>query len=351
MELLVEYNSSVTSLITQDALIVWMNPNKNVEAEEVVVLAKVGETAHCLKAPYAAKIDFSDLKVGDVVSPGGAFFNLVKSSNSHDATSTDVNTLINEKIWDLAIAANATFKGLLGSMGQSGQIAKKTIPISVLLPVKNGIDALINSIGKSLVETDLKNGDVVVVAEKPYPVAQNRLIPFDLIRKADPKKLSQIDREKLLRDIGRYVDAPVSDESLILADTYIDDHDIGEKATVGAFDHNRLSYLTAQAIYQYTNKVVDVVISDTDTGVDVRKMIIGCITLGATPIGATKGLNLYECMRAACAAEFARGADKGIPIVICRPAFRCVDRDDTGDYRGYAGMLDYNKEGKKIAYA
>ena len=51
----------------------------------------------------------------------------------------------------------------------------------------------------------------------------------------------------------------------------------------------------------------DVVVSDTDTGTEVRETLIGCITVGATPLGATAGLVLYECMRVAAATELCRG--------------------------------------------
>ncbi len=92
------------------------------------------------------------------------------------------------------------------------------------------------------------------------------------------------------------------------------------------------------------------VVSDTDTGLDVLAPLIGTLTIGATPLGATAGLTLYECMRCACAAEFVRGHDKGIAIVVCRPAARCAKRARLGEHRGYAGMLDRHREGA-LTYA
>ncbi len=68
------------------------------------------------------------------------------------------------------------------------------------------------------------------------------------------------------------------------------------------------------------------------------------MTIGATPLGATGGLTLYESMRCACAAEFERGHDRGIPVVIRRPAQRCVRREGMGAHRGYAGVLDAERE-------
>ena len=94
-----------------------------------------------------------------------------------------------------------------------------------------------------------------------------------------------------------------------------------------------------------TGSTVDVVVSDTDTGLDVRAPLIHTVTIGATPLGATAGLTLYECMRCACAAEFDRGHDRGIPLVLCRPARRCAQRERMGEHRGYDGVLDARREG------
>jgi hypothetical protein len=87
-----------------------------------------------------------------------------------------------------------------------------------------------------------------------------------------------------------------------------------------------------------------VVVSDTDTGLDVREELIRAITIGATPLGATGGLVIYECMRVANAAEFTRGSSRGIPIVICKPHPRCAERGGAGDHRGYPGRLDARRE-------
>lgn len=263
---------------------------------------------------------------------------------------TTVQSYIDDKIWDLAIATNAVFKGLLGSMGQSGQIASRTVKLKTELNVKNGIERLLDDISNSFQSLDendgLQDGDVVVVAEKPYAVAQNRLLPIKYIYDRDPKKMIESDRKEYLKEVSLLLNSPMEEEDLILADAYTDDPGLGMMCTMGAYNHNLLAHLTAEKIREKTGKSVDVVISDTDTGIDVRKMIIGCITLGATPIGATKGLSLYECMRAACAAEFGRGSKYRIPIIICKPAERCRNRIDMGEYRGYDGKLKYSIEGK-----
>src|SRR5690606_37207343 len=137
---------------------------------------------------------------------------------------------------------------------------------------------------------------------------------------------------------------PVTSLHLLIADAY-DSPEHGASAVVGCLDHNRAAHDLARSIAADGGPVVDVIVSDTDTGIDVRQPLIGTLTLGATPLGATAGLNLYESMRCACAAEFVRGHDLGIPLVVCRPAARCANRPAMGQHRGYAGTLDYGQEG------
>ncbi|MED3648644.1 hypothetical protein P4475_17895 [Halalkalibacterium halodurans] len=301
---------------------------------------------------YYSPIEMTIQKIfvgnGEEVSNYDSIF--LVSTNVFSAPETQIyESLVDKKIWDLAISVNSVFKGLLGSMGESGQIASRTVPVGTWLDTNTGIHQLIEDIALSLKSKDLEDGDVVVVAEKPFAVSQRRLVPQDLILRNDPKKLDEEGRKLLLEKLKGYIDTPIDKADLILADMYEDDI-VGRVSTVGAYNHNELCSKVSSAILKHINKKVDVVISDTDTGIDVRDTIIGCITLGATPVGCTKGLSLYEAMRASCAAEFTRGSTAGIPIVICKPAERCRIRNNIGDFRGYHGKLSYNKEGK-IAFA
>jgi hypothetical protein len=113
---------------------------------------------------------------------------------------------------------------------------------------------------------------------------------------------------------------------------------------VGAADHNAACARLAAAITESGGKRVDVVVSDTDTGLDTRRPLIGTLTIAATPLGATAGLNLYEAMRCAVAAEFVRGHNRGIPVVLCIPAERRRGRPGVGLPRSYPGALDARRE-------
>ncbi|HEU5319458.1 MAG TPA: hypothetical protein VFX28_01560 [Methylomirabilota bacterium] len=311
-----------------------------------------GEVA--VTAPCDGEVAARLVTVGAVVAPGVPVLQVV--SEALAPALDDVERFVDERIWNLAIATNAALKGLLGYMGASGQIASRTVPVRTELPTGDGVERLLAAVAAACRETPadagdaLEDADVVVLAEKPFAVAQKRLVPFSYVYDTDPKKLDRRARAKLLQKIAGEVAGPVEEEDLILADSYLEDPALGPMATVGAVDHNGLAAAAAAAIETATGKRVDVVISDTDTGIDVRQPIIGCITLGATPLGATRGLSVYECMRAACAAEFTRGARRRIPIVVCKPAYRCRKRPRIGEHRGYEGKLRLAMEGS-VAFA
>jgi len=51
------------------------------------------------------------------------------------------------------------------------------------------------------------------------------------------------------------------------------------------------------------------------------RALIGCVTIAATPLGATAGLNLYGAMRCATAAEFVRGHTRRVRLwSVSRPS-------------------------------
>jgi len=247
-------------------------------------------------------------------------------------------------IWNVAIASHAAVKGLLGHMGAGGAVTKEVVGVKTALKPEEGYSSLKKQIIRVLKDYNLNDGDVIVTSEKIFAVSQKRLIPLSIILKDDPKKISLREREKLVKKLQPMITSPLTAMDLIMADTYINSKS-EEKATLGAYNPNKIAYELAKEIKSAYGKNVDVIISDTDTGIDVTTPLIGCITIGATPLGATKGLCLYECMRAALAAEFTRGSGRGIPIVICRPNKRSRCRDNIGKFRGYNGRLDYKKEG------
>jgi hypothetical protein len=259
-----------------------------------------------------------------------------------------IREIVRELQMELAQAVNAAIKGYMGAIGQSGQIVEHIVPVRVTLHPTEGYTSLIDQIANSLNGADLVDSDVVVISEKVISIAQARLFPLELLYECDPKTTDREGRKDLLLKAREYV-PDVSLDDLLLSDSLLEWHD-GPKATAGVRNPNRVAYEIARAIHERHGVLTDVVIADTDTGLDVREELINCITIGATPLGSTAGITIYECMRAANAAEFCRGSSRGIPIVICRPHLRCTRRNGIGAFRGYDGRLDADRE-RLLGYA
>ena len=240
--------------------------------------------------------------------------------------------------WEIAIAANAVVKGVLGAQGESGHICASAQACHIQLDCSRGLEVVVRQLA-STIAGDLQNGDVVVLADKVVALTLGRIGPLHLLTDPDPKTVSELERAALAIYWTRQLGFTVETRHLLLADEYD-----GRQSTLGTDDPNMRAADIAKIICEVAGSKVDVVISDTDTGIDVRTFLIGTLTLGATPLGATRGINLYEAMRCAVAAEFVRGHQRGIPLVICKPAQRRRNRTGTGEARSYSGFLDAEQE-------
>jgi F420-0:gamma-glutamyl ligase len=251
-----------------------------------------------------------------------------------------VEELIAQRVLGLAQAANAVVKGIMGALGESGQVTESVDPVAVVLEPGRGYDALLDQIVGALAPPAIQDGDVVVVSEKVIAIAQRRLFPVELLYDNDPKTTDREGREELAALVADHVPHVAADD-LICADVLSEPAGL---ATAGVADPNGVAHDLAWLLEERHGVRCDVVVSDTDTGLDVGETLIGCPTLGATPLGATAGLVLYECMRVANAAEFVRGAHRGIPLVVCHPHARRLRREGLGQPRGYPGRLDAARE-------
>jgi len=257
---------------------------------------------------------------------------------------TDTSDKRPEWFWELALAVNAAFKGLLGSEGQSGHICGRTIPVAIELPAEEGWTAVSSKIAAALKDV-VHDGDVVVLAEKLVAAALGRIGPREVILAPDPKTLPPEALNELAERWKHNLGFDIKPIHLLLADEYGED-----QATLGVDDHNLRCTEMAAVIRRQLGVNVDVIISDTDTGLDTRSPLIGLVTIAATPLGATAGVNLYEAMRCAVAAEFTRGHNRRIPVVVCVPAERRRHRPMMGRARPYQGTLDARQE-PHIAHA
>ncbi|MFF2044092.1 hypothetical protein ACFVVX_27095 [Kitasatospora sp. NPDC058170] len=241
--------------------------------------------------------------------------------------------------WELAVAMNAAFKGLLGSMGESGHICASVEPTPGEVDTEAGWESTVDRLSE-LVGPHVIDGDVVVVADKVTSAGLGRVGPRRVLADPDPKTVPAHRLPEIAAAWSKELGYQVTEQHLLLADEFGTD-----QATLGTDDPNLRALEIAAAVKRDHGVAVDVIISDTDTGIDTRTPIIGTLTIGASPIGATAGVNLYEAMRCAVAAEFARGHGRRIPAVVCRPAQRRAGRPNVGAERAYPGFLDASREG------
>jgi len=240
--------------------------------------------------------------------------------------------------WELALAVNAAFKGMLGALGESGHICASAHGCTVSLDTDNGFESLMTQVAQAVAEL-VGDGDVVVVADKVVAAALRRIAPRALLTNPDPKTQPAQDLADLAQVWSGELGFPVEPTHLLLADEFP-----GDRMTVGTDVPNIRCAELATRIRAATGRGVDVLISDTDTGLDTRTFLINTLTIGATPLGATAGVNIYEAMRCAVAAEFVRGHHRGVPVVICKPAERRRVRAGIGEARPYPGFLDARRE-------
>ena len=78
---------------------------------------------------------------------------------------------------NLAQAVNAMIKGYFGAIGEGGQVTDGVTPIRTRLYPERGYEDLCQQIVDSLVDTDISDGDTVVVSEKVIAISQGRIFP------------------------------------------------------------------------------------------------------------------------------------------------------------------------------
>src|SRR5262249_1448718 len=128
-------------------------------------------------------------------------------------------TLHSNEFWEIAIAANAAFKGLLASSGQSGHICASVIKVETHFSPAEGWPAIVTRAAQA-VSALVRDGDTVVIAEKVVAAAQNRLAPRRILLDPDPKTVSAAVREELARRWQQELGFRVTPLHLLLADEY-----------------------------------------------------------------------------------------------------------------------------------
>lgn len=235
----------------------------------------------------------------------------------------------------LWMASHAAFRGWQSQTGEGGHVANQVLAIEADVADSCGIESLIAALG----ECDFSNGDILVIADKSVSFAYGRVFPRHFLAGLDPKFLAMEQRREFAAKLQGLLGFSVSERHLLSIDFVGSD-----RASISVDAHNNVCAIIADTIRRQQGKTIDVVISDSDTGVDFGFPLVGAATVGASPLGATAGLSPYEAMRVCAAAEILRGHAKGIPFVLCKTNPRNARRAHAGEARSYGGTFDLTRE-------
>jgi hypothetical protein len=235
----------------------------------------------------------------------------------------------------LADIVNYSLKGVTAALGKGGKgITTVLVPISFHVE-KNWIyKDFINAI---LSTNLLEEGDILVIPSKIIAILEKRFV-YGLTIKNYHKCIS--DLKFAIKNLKTKDKEPLTERDLIGLDKIDPIRKIGARYPKNP---NQSAYRIAKLIQKKINVKVDVVISDSDSGGKKGIILIGCPTIIATPIGATRGVKLFYCMRTAVAAELIWNNVDNIPVVLIKPYQASRLRENIGKFR-YKGFLNANKE-------
>lgn len=244
--------------------------------------------------------------------------------------------LVREEIANLAQAASAGLHGLLDGWadGGDGLVSVRALPGDLV--TGEGLAGLAGSVGRAVAAAD---GDVVVLRARDVAVAQGRVAPLERFRECDPLATDAEGRTALAAGLRRDLGFAVTPDDLLTAELVA-----GPCLTLGVEDANQAAFEVARAVLEHGGAHVDVVLAQPDDAAAVRERPLGAFAVGSTPLGATAGLVLYECVRIATAAEACRRRQGASGAVVGRLCARRARRDGVGLHRGYPGRLDAPRE-------
>lgn len=243
---------------------------------------------------------------------------------------------LSKEIILLGDIVNYSIKGLTAALGKGQGITKFLHPVSFQVDTKSNFKDLANAV---IYTNLLEDGDIVVIPSKVMGFLEKRFI-YNLTIENYNQCVNDIDfAKKKLKTADK---DPLTKRDQVGLDKVNPEKGIGIRYPK---DPNLSCYKVAKYILEKRHKKVDVVICDSDSGGRKGVILIGCPTIINTPIGATKGLGLFYCMRVAVAAEMTWNNIKNMPILLVQPYKYQANksRKNIGELR-YKGFIDASKE-------
>lgn len=224
---------------------------------------------------------------------------------------------------------NQALKGVLAGLGSGSGPTRKCEAIEVKNKINVGDDIITEELLKAC--RRYKSGSYLVIASKIVSISERRIVSipkYPVPKRRTPREMRRILQESANEEIGLITirDAIGADLIETTKDTFY--------FALLPENPNRVAAEIAGRIRKETGKLIDVIITDTSSGWRKGIEIIGIPTLLATPIGSTRGCDIYYAQRLAAMAEVARNTGKITPYVLVEPpTIRSLTRPGCGEPR------------------
>ncbi len=241
---------------------------------------------------------------------------------------------LSKEIILLGDIVNYSVKGLTAALGKGEGITKSLRPISFRVNDKSNFTDLADAIiSTNLIET----GDIIIIPSKVVSLLEKRFV-YGLTIENYNQCISNMNFAQ--NNLKLSESDPLTEKDQIGLDKIDPEKKIGVRYPKNP---NFSCYKIAKYIYEKSTRKIDVVICDSDSGGKKGVKLIGCPTIINTPIGATKGLRLFYCMRVAVAAEATWNNIKNTPVLLVQPYQASRLRKNVGELR-YEGFINANIE-------
>ena len=236
----------------------------------------------------------------------------------------------------VAEIVNYSLKGLIAGVGRGTGFTKHVRLLSLKVNLDDDLSSLVNAIAETRM---VDYGNIVVLPSKVVAIVEKRFVHGLTVRNYQ-RCVTDLEyaRQHLTMEDG----STLTERDQIGLDK------IDPRKKLGLAypsNPNRSAHEIAKLILQRTGAKVDAVISDSDAGSKKGMALIGCPSILVTPIGATRGLRLFYCMRVAVAAELSWNNNDSTPVLLVQPSTTSshLKREFMGELR-YEGFLDATRE-------
>jgi hypothetical protein len=240
----------------------------------------------------------------------------------------------------LAEVYNYSCKGIVAGLGKGEGITKKIRLLSHKIDDCSDYKSLANFL---LASNLLDDGDIIAMPSKVISIIEKRFVYGVTVENYKKCITDLAYAKKTLKVING---GELSRKDQIGLDKIDPKKKLG---VIYPINPNLSAENISKEFETISQKKIDVVITDSDSGAIKGVDLIGCPTIINTPIAATKGLGLFYAMRVAVAAEISWNNHDYYPILLVKPYEASRLRENVGEKK-YNGFLDAKKESDYLKF-